>query len=170
MKSLEEIQEMLIYELCNSLKNLNTGIESNYYNEVMGDTSFLLAGYLEKQLRKDFQDWNKKRWIDDSLLTKVKLIENKLSIWGVMIWGVKNSTEQWTEPFYFNVFLNGSQTDFIKSILLFGDENCSEIAYEEFNQSRSFWDVGYYSNDSWHPFERDWKYIINSRNEAIIDN
>lgn len=168
MKSLEEIQEMLILELCNSLKSFNSGIEMDYYNEELGDTSFLLAGYLEKQLRKNFQDWNKEKWIDDSLLTKINIDENKLSIWGVMIWGVKNLTEQWTEPFYFNVVLNDCQTDFIKSTLLFGDENCSEITYEEFNQNRDFWDVGYYSNEDWHPFERDWKYIINSSNEIVV--
>jgi hypothetical protein len=168
MKHLEEIQEMLISELCDSLDNLSSSVELDYYNELMGDTSFLLAGYLQRQLSENFQDWDEKKWIDDSLLTKIKIDGNKLCIWGVMIWGVENLTEQWTEPFYFDVVLNESLTDFTKSTLLFGDANCLEITYEEFNQNRGFWDKGYYSNNNWHQFERDWKYVINSSNEIKI--
>jgi len=165
MKNLEEIQEMLISELFNNLDRLKLN-HNDDYNKLMGDTSFLLAGYLHQKLKADFKNWDKKKWIDDSLLTKIIFQVDKLFIWGVVIWGIENLTAQWTEPFYFEAVLNNEKTSFEKIILFFGDENCSAITYEDFNINRNFWDREYYSNKNWNPTERSWKYRISN----IIEN
>lgn len=167
MKSVEEIQEILIEEIKLNRENIIDSSEMDYYNETLGDVSFLLAGYLHAQLKKNYEGWDASRWIDDSLITKIDLKANKISIWGVMIWGIQNDTKQWTEPFYFNIALNENNDEFVKSTILFSDSDCSEITYEEFNNNRNYWDRNYYSNEDWHPFEREWKYIINSNNERL---
>ncbi|MEO0683705.1 MAG: hypothetical protein AAFY76_01315 [Cyanobacteria bacterium J06649_11] len=71
MKSIEEIRAMLITEICNNIDNINANTHREYYNELMGDTSFLIAGYLQQELEINFQDWNSKKWVDDSLLARV---------------------------------------------------------------------------------------------------
>jgi hypothetical protein len=157
MKSIEEIQTMLVSELSNSVsrvKSMSSNLE--YYNEILGDTSFLLAGLLDSLLKlKD--DWDSKKWIDDSLLMKVNLNQNRFSIWGVMIGGVENVTDQWTDPFYFEIELNKAKSDFNEYTFLFSDLYKSEISYEEFRDNRSYWRPST-SN------ERDWKYVINQKN------
>ena len=160
MKSVKKIQETLIHELCGALDNVVFDVSLDYYNEPMGDTSFILAGYLQLLLREKFSDWSNEKWIDDSLLTKVELVGNKLSIWGVMIWGVENQTCQWTDPFYFEIVLNECCTSFIELKILFGDIDRLELRYSEFCLDRAFWDKNYYSSSSWNPYERNWKYII----------
>lgn len=134
MKSEEEIQTMLVSELQNNLnriKSINKSLE--YYNEILGDTSYLLAGLLEALLKNKFKDWNFRKWMDDSLITKISMNEDKLSIWGVMIWGLEGVTEQWTEPFYFEIELK--QNGFNKYIFLFSDLDNPEISYEDYRQN-----------------------------------
>ena len=158
MKSIEEIQEMLVLELWNCLSSVRS-VKSDliYYNKIMGDTSFLLAGLLNSLL-KSKDDWDSNKWIDDSLLTKVKLYQNKLLIWGVMIWSVENVTAQWTDPFYFEIELDQVKKAFNKYTFLFSDLNKPEISYESFSQNRNYWEA----------FDgRDWKYIINQKNRSL---
>ncbi|MBG6133198.1 Fe-S-cluster formation regulator IscX/YfhJ [Aquimarina sp. EL_43] len=154
MKRLEETELMLITELqsnISNVKNLKSDLE--YYNEILGDSSFLLGGLLDVLLKSD-NDWDSKRWIDDSLLTKIKLEGNKLSISGIMIWGIENITEQWTDPFYFEIKLKENNPDFDEYTFLFCDLDKSEISYEDFSMNRNYWN----------PIERNWKYIINQKN------
>ncbi len=154
MKSIEEIQTMLVNELWNRLDRVKSlKSEVDYYNDILGDTSFLLSGLLGALLELR-SDWDKHRWIDDSLLLGVKLTKNKLSIWGVMIWGIENTTEQWTEPFYFEVVLDSNESDFSEYTFLLGDLNKPEIPYEEYRVNRNYWEED----------ERNWKYIINKKN------
>lgn len=154
MKSIKEIQEMLVSELLKSLVNVNKSLKLNlgYYNETLGDSSFLLAGLLGQILKKRYNDWDIRKWMDDCLLTNIKLNNNILSISGVMIWGIENMSEQWTEPFYFEMKLNHDQTDFIKYTFLFSDLDNTEISYDEYRHNRSYWKS---------LLERNWKYIIN---------
>lgn len=161
MKSRDEILEMLVSEVYSHIDNINNDLILDYYNNVLGDTSFLLAGLLELLLEENFDNWNSTRWLDDSLLTKIKLDNHKLSIWGVMIWGIEDSTEQWTEPFYFELILNQELRSFVRCTFLFGDLSHPEITYETFNDNRGYWDKKYYLNDQWDMSERSWKYIIN---------
>ncbi|WP_271782406.1 hypothetical protein [Aquimarina algiphila] len=153
MKRLEEIELMLISEFKSNLDKIKIlKPTSKYYNEILGDTSFLLAGLLNFLLNSD-EDWNPNKWIDDSLLTKVKLDENKLSIQGVMIWGLENITEQWTDPFYFEIKLNQDKPNFDEYTFLYCDLNRSEISYEDFNINPNYWKTK----------EIEWRYIINQK-------
>lgn len=153
MKSVEEIQVMLIDELWNHLGEVKSNKSGSDYNEVLGETSFLLAGLLGALLKLR-DDWELRRWLDDSLLSGVKLNQNRLSIWGVMIWGLENTTEQWTDPFYFEVELGNTKSDFKEYTFLLGDLNKPEVTYEEFSMNRNYWKQT----------ERDWKYVINKKN------
>ena len=93
MKPLEEIEQMLATEVCNSIYNITPNLELRYYNELLGDTSFLLAGLLQHYLTNDFNDWDTTKWFDDSLLTKVSFNKKMVSIWGIMIWGQRGCAE-----------------------------------------------------------------------------
>ena len=74
---------------------------------------------------------------------------------------------QWTEPFYFEVKLNEDESNFTKLAMLFSDLDNPEITYNEFNKNRDIWDNDFYLNSSWHPSERNWKYIIHSSNQQL---
>ncbi|MEM6737678.1 MAG: hypothetical protein AAF620_16565, partial [Bacteroidota bacterium] len=149
----KEIQLMLVDELwncLNSIKSMKSKLD--YYNEMLGDTSFLLAGLLG-MLLKLRGDWDLKKWLDDSLIIGVKLNKSKLSIWGVMIWGMENTTEQWTDPFYFEIELGNEQPDFNEYTFMISDLDNPEIPYEEFRMNRNYWGQT----------ERNWKYVINQK-------
>jgi hypothetical protein len=158
MKQLEEIEQMLISEIHSNIDKIEI-LECNleHYNEILGDTSFLLASILNSLLNSN-EDWDSKKWIDDSLLTEVKLDGNKLSIWGIMIWGIENTTEQWTDPFYFEIKLKQNTLGFNEYTFLFCDLDKSEISYEDFSMNRNYWN----------PTERNWKYIINQKNPPLL--
>ena len=161
MKNVIDIQNMLVSELFNHIDNLRSNASKlGYYNEITGDTSMLLARLLDSLLRINFEDWNSKKWIDDSLLSKVKVKNNNISIWGVMIWGMDEVTDQWTDPFYFEIQLNERELTFFKYHFLFCDLNQGEISYEEFAKHRQYWTEDYYSNSAWDVSEKDWNYII----------
>lgn len=161
MKSVREIINMLLLELSKNLNRVNLTQNLDYYNSLMGDTSFLLAGLLESELKANFDDWDSSKWIDDSLLTKViKADKNTVLIWGIMIIGKENTTQQWTDPFYCEIVVKEDFSNFNKMLFLFGEQNTSEVTYHEFIQDRNMWDKGFYSNDSWLPSERNWKYTI----------
>ncbi|AEE51477.1 hypothetical protein [Haliscomenobacter hydrossis] len=161
MKSIEELNEMLVCEICQYLDEIDFDVDLECYNELTGDVSFLLAGVLESQLKRSFNDWEPNKWIDDSLLTKIAIDGKKVSIWGVMIWGRIDTTQQWIDPFYFEMILNATCSNFVEFTFLFGEEKNIEVTYEEFNTNRNLWGGGFYSDIYWTPFERDWKYIIN---------
>ena len=158
MKSIKEIETLLKSELNQHLDKIKSNSILDCFNDKLEDTSFILAGLLNMLLKNNNPNW-KEKWIDDSLITKVKFDNDKISIWGIMIWGKDDTTEQWTEPFYFETF----SSNFKQYFFLFGDLDCPEIRYEEFNQNRNFWDLCFYSNDQWIPFERKWKYQITSK-------
>lgn len=151
--SVEEIQAMLIDELRSYLSQIKF-IDSRltYYNEVLGDTSFLLACLLGALLKLR-NDWDSNKWVDDALLTEVKLSQYNLSIWGVMIWGIEDTTQQWTAPFCFEIELSENEEGFNEYTFLFCDGSKPAISYEEFNLQRNYWNS----------HERDWKYILNKK-------
>ena len=152
MKSIEEIQEMLISEFNCYFDIINSNIKLDYYNEVLGDTSFLLAGLLSALLKKNqYGNWTH-RWTDDTLLIDVKIYNKKLSIAGILIWGKMDTTEQWTDPFYFEAHLNLIDGSFKQYFFLLGDMEQPEVTYDYFNQHRDFWN----NNLS----NRKWRYTI----------
>lgn len=156
MKTINEIQEMLVSELYKCNKDINQGQnDSKYFNEVLGDTSFLLAGLLDSHLEDKFEEWNCGKWIDDSLIETFKLNDNIVEISGIMIWGIEGQTEQWTEPFLFEIELKKTGIGFAKYSFLFGDLNIIELSYKSFENNRNYWNEG----------KREWKYIINCNNQ-----
>jgi hypothetical protein len=163
MKSIEEIQNILVNELWDNLDKIKSAKPNlAYYNEFLGDTSFILVGLLELLLISRFSDWDKYRWIDDCLITKVKTNDSLLSIWGIVISGIKDGTGQFTEPFYLEIELNQNTCDFNRYLFLFSDLNRPVLSYQSFRENRDYWDKQYYKTDYWDVSERYWKYIINS--------
>jgi hypothetical protein len=161
MKSSKELQAMLASEICTNLLALKEAKNLDCYNEITGDSSFLLSGILERELEADTK-WSPSNWIDDSLLHKVSLENSKIKMWGVMIWGKEGTTKQWTEPFYCEFSLGCKPDELQELVILFGDEMVEEMIYEEFAENRTFWDKDFYSDTNWKPSERNWKYIIHS--------
>jgi len=159
MKPSKEILVALVDELTKHLEVIKAfKSKPLYYNEILGDTSFLLAGLLGSLLKKKYTEWNRKKWIDDSLITNVLVQKNKLVIEGVIIWGIENTTEQWTDPFLFEVELSKGKIVLKRFIFLFCDLVEPEISYEKFKVTRDYWQK---------KSERNWKYEINS-DESLI--
>lgn len=147
---------MLVNELTKARERIKSiDKELVYYNESLGDTSFLLAGLLELLLKKNFGEWDSRKWIDDSLITSISTQNEKMNIEGIMIWGRENTTEQWTDPFSFEIELFMDEVNLKRFTFLFCDLDIHEISYEEFKINREYWDNS----------NRNWKYIINSDKE-----
>lgn len=156
MKSSKEILGMLVHELLvhfEKAKYFNKNVR--YFNEALGDTSFLLSGLLDSLLQTK-SGWDKSKWIDDSLITSVNQSDNKLILEGVMIWGKTDTTQQWTDPFCFEMDIIKKYKDFNNFTFFFCDVDNREITYEEFIENRDYWVSS----------QRRWKYIINS-NKAL---
>src|SRR5690606_23939058 len=154
MKNIKEIFIMLVNELTDHIDEIKSITRTSlYFNEILGDTSFLLAGLLEALLKKNFDGWDNGKWFDDCLISKVLLQNDKLEIYGVMIWGQNDTTEQWTEPFVFELELPNEAMNYRDFTFLFGDLDNAEITYEDFRFNRDYW------TDS----KRNWKYIIKSK-------
>lgn len=159
MKSLEEIEEMLKNEL-NQYMPIIKGITRpvTYFNQFIGNTSFLLVGLLEAHLRVCHDQWTPAKWMDDSLITDVKITDEILSIEGIAIWGIENDIDQWTEPLLFTVLLRNFTVDITNYSFLFGDTAEEEVSYGDFRFNR----------DIWTRSDRDWRYIVNVKSGKII--
>jgi hypothetical protein len=153
LKSKKEILEILVPELISGVDKLSSiGTKPDYYNELFGSTSFLLAGLLESLLKEQVDDWEETKWIDDSLLSGAYFENSTFTLDGVMIWGREDTTEQWTDPFCFKIELLIDKVGYKKYVFLFGQLGAHEVTYEEFRDNRSYWDS----------VEKDWKYVIQS--------
>lgn len=155
MKSTKEIALMLGEELSDRLKNVKTDkSNSGYYNELLGDTSFLLAGLLYSALKSQYRDWREDKWIDDSLLTDVRVKESGVTIEGIMIFGRQGTNQQWVAPFVFTIKLvEGMEIDTNSFSFLFGTADDRYVSYEDFMGGSEVFDLS--SN-------KDWKYKIYS--------
>lgn len=152
MKSLEEFKEMLESDLNLSIPVIrNLTKPELYYNQYLDGVSYKLVALLEIHLRKDGNEWDSAKWMDDCLITDFWLTDGELSLGGIVIWGIGGTTtEQWTEPFFFEVALENYQVDFSRYLFLFGDIDKEAVSYTKFNKKRSIWDQD----------DRDWQYII----------
>src|SRR5262245_27791496 len=133
MKSIQEIQAMVESSIMKDL-NKDEPIEmvGGYYNAAL-DASYLLAGLLELLLKERVADWDSNtRWIDDSLIEEVDKRENKFGISGVMIWGRNDTSEQWTDPFYFEMRWLGNDDNRNRLTFLFCDLDSEEMSYGTF--------------------------------------
>lgn len=151
MKSHNQIEKMLAEELLNCLSEPIQIIRKNgYYNESLGDTSFLLSGLLGCLLEQ-YPEWEKEKWLDDSLITNIKSEDQNIILNGVIIWGRDNTTEEWTDPFCFSGDLDKTTQTFRRYTFLFGDLGKDEISYSEYKHNRDYWNGKEYN----------WRYIIN---------
>ena len=161
MKPLEEIEYSLVKCLIETNNDEHNDTDM-YLNQIMGNTSIYLTAILHKLLLEE-EEWNKKKWLDDSLLTKYSFENSVISIWGIVISGKEGTTKQWTDPFFFEMKLNNDHNNFLEYSFLFGDIENDELDYLEYTNYRGYWDSGFYSNNFWNPSERDWKYILNRK-------
>lgn len=142
MKKINEIKSMLDSEILESRNSIVNTKDS--YNTVMGKTSYLLAAFVGLLLKQNNQEWKTGKWMDDSILEGVMYNDVECRIWGVMIFGTEDSTEQWTEPFLYISRDNG------KSWLVFyGDKNHNAYSYDNFRFDREYW-----KDPNW---DRDWR-------------
>ncbi|KMQ59942.1 hypothetical protein ACM46_16925 [Chryseobacterium angstadtii] len=140
MKSASEIAQMLLQDLAQNLNNIQKNNSLIYYNEILGDTSFLLAGLLNVLVKKE--NFIDKIWIDDSLITDIKLLNsNKIFIKGVMIWGKEGTTAQWVDPFEFIMKFDNDLSTFINYTFFYQDFDINEISYEEYRENRYNYEV-----------------------------
>ncbi|MBC9933118.1 hypothetical protein [Chitinophaga qingshengii] len=153
MKPTKELIGMLFQEIDEHLDSIVSDKQTLvYYNEIMGDTSFLLAGVLESLLKENTAEWDHAKWMDDSLLTHVEIENDLLRISGIMIWGRGGTTEQWVAPFSFETALPGNQHLPRRFSFLFSDWDQPELSYGDFNKKRHYWEGS----------QRNWRYVIHS--------
>ncbi|RFS16846.1 hypothetical protein [Emticicia sp. C21] len=158
MKTTHELKKILSSELNETLKTLHSLKKSTYpdyyYNAIFGDASFILAGILEQLLNESYH-WGTKsgKWMDDALIEDFHLYEERLSINGVMIWGKGDTTEQWVEPFYFDVELNKNEVNMEGYNLYFGNTDNPAIPYTYFSNNREYWQQDL----------RNWEYQLMSK-------
>lgn len=164
MKELHELQQLLINELSKYKCLDRDRQEVDYYNDFLGDTSILISSILNEHLLEK-TEWEVEKWIDDCLITKVIFDLGKWKIWGILIWGKEDTTQEWTDPFYFEIKTTLNGLHFLEYSFLVGDINSEEITYEEFTNDRGVWDKLFYSSNDWDVSERNWKYIINIQNQ-----
>ena len=154
MKSTKEIASMLGEELVDHLDKIESGnFQSGYNNNnnVLGDTSFLLAGLLYSVLKTKYKDWGDDKWIDDSLLSDARVKGSEVIIEGVMIFGRQGTNQQWVDLFYFTIKLAeevGVDTDSFS--FLFGTTD-KYISYEDFIEGHKVFDKS---------LTKDWKYKV----------
>jgi hypothetical protein len=154
MKSINDIKIMLTNELTKNLDRIkNVNNEMMYLNEILGDTSFILARFLYLLLQKNYNEWNSNKWIDDCLITDLSIKNEKIRIEGVVILGNIKTTMQWTSPFSFETDLLNNEVQLNEFTFLFGDIDNPEITYEDYRDNRDYW---------FQPNNRNWKYIINN--------
>lgn len=139
---------MLANELLKYLDNkLSQEQETTYYNHSLGDTSVILTALLDGLL-KEQDAWDNRRWLDDSLLSDLSLNSTYVEFGGITIWGLSDTTKQWTEPFQFMGFFNSDRSNFERYVFRFGDANKPEVLYSHFRLNRGIWDNT----------ERDWEF------------
>jgi hypothetical protein len=156
MKSIVEIQDSLFKEVVKYIERSTTdSVEEGYFNRIAGDISFLLAALLNSFMKIKYEDWISEKWLDDSLIHGINFEGNRLQIWGVMIWGRHNTTEQWTDPFLFEIELNKDRLDFKSISFWFCDLLDPELTFERFVENRNYYN-----------FDRiNWKYTIESNKQ-----
>ena len=154
MKSIEELEEMLVAELYDSLDVLRRAGPDSSYTKLMGSTGELLSYILQAVLERQVAEWSKTgKWTDGSLLHDVELDNNHLAIEGIMFWG-RHTSEQWTDPFYFEIELDPLQKWYTEYVFLFGDQDKIEENFDP----RPY---------KWKRDQRKWKYYIFSADKSI---
>ncbi len=159
MRTIAELEELLFEELRSTKQNIKElNYPPLYYNETSGKSSLYFTSLLYENLVGN-SDWDKRKWLDDSLLTKIVFEENRYRVWAVVISGREGTTKQWTDPAYFEIIPSTNFSGFSEYTYLFADKYVESLDYKEYSRNRAYWDKGFYSNENWDPSERDWDLI-----------
>lgn len=155
MKQTQELLSLLVEELNKNLEKIKSIKKSrekvSSYNELLGKTSYILAGLLEAMLKEFEPEWDSERWIDDSLIYEILIEKKVLKICGTIIWGKLNTTEQWTDSFVYEILLDRIE-GFKYFTYFFIDEKNPGILYEKYQNS------AYLNSFS----TINWKYVLSS--------
>jgi hypothetical protein len=149
MKSKRQIEDILVKEI--EMISV-TNSDRHLPKDELGDITFVLAGLLNV-IMKQTNDWDPQRWIDDCIITEVHKINRIFSTSGIMIWGVTSTTEQWTDPFTFQITLNQSKRKFEAYTFKFRDNENSEITYGQYKMFPNYWLAK----------KRNWKHIMHHK-------
>lgn len=160
MKTLETLKDLLFQYLKDGLLQSASAGKSTSYNKTFNGVSYTLTKILELELNKNSSWFLSGYWLDDILLRKVMSDSNIVQIWGVVIWGIGGTTNQLTSPIYCEVKLDLKEKNISELLILYGDKIYDDISYHEYSTRRDYWDLEYYSNQSWNPDEREWLYEI----------
>ena len=163
MKTITEIKNILHAEVQELDSNLSLDQTSPVINPSLGDLSFVLAGYVYLCLQEIDQQWGNLKWVDDIIFTKVVRIEGVIRIWGVLIWGRKNTTAQWTEPICAEVHKLDLEGNIYEIAVLFADKETRPLPYSNFVQNRGVWGDNFYATGEWEFRDIDWIYNFTTR-------
>jgi len=150
MKTIAELEDMLAVELSPFItEGRSIPQVSKYYNEPLGDVSFILGGILKAHLKEKHTQWFVNgKWIDDTLIETFNYNYPIVEMSGVVIWGISGDTEQWTDPF--RIVIELAKEGMAKYTILFGDVLRTSLKFSDFK----------YNRDYWKGSEPDWDYII----------
>lgn len=145
MKTIVELEEMLKKEISTNIFSTPLSVNYVYLNKFLGDSSFIIARVMELYLKDNEYFKNNKIWFDDTLIIRIEKEDQVVSLWGVLIFGIEDITEQFTNPFRFNINLLSTTCTFS-----YGDASQKAISYEDFLSNRS----------AWNPSKRNWEFIF----------
>ncbi|PBJ14600.1 hypothetical protein [Flavobacterium sp. ACN6] len=100
----------------------------------------------------------KDNWIDDILIRDIKVLPNKLSILGNIIYGKSGTINEWVTPLLFEISLNADWTDFIAYKCFLGIDKEEELEYVIYNKKRDEKDK--YFNQHFYRPKDNWEYVF----------
>lgn len=134
IRSIVELEKILLDEINSFEKDEINSHQGKYYNEITGNMSTVLT-YMLSKLNLVREDWDD-CWLDDSLITKIVKLKERLRIWGILITGRENTNQQWTNPIYFEIRNTDEYKNFTEYTFLLGDKNSEELTYTDFIENR----------------------------------
>jgi hypothetical protein len=75
----------------------------------------------------DLPEW-RWRWMDDVLDTRIEVKGEKVEVFGYVVWGNDETSEQWTDPFQ-AIFIRDSEERIVEYELLFCDDTYPSQPY-----------------------------------------
>ena len=88
------------------------------------------------------------------MIEKLKCADGKVRIWGITISGMGRTTEQYTDPFYLEIWDAGNNW-----VVLFADADRAHVSYND-ERFRDAWNRDFYSTAYWDVGERNWLYEV----------
>ncbi|MBN8670795.1 MAG: hypothetical protein J0L80_08920 [Chitinophagales bacterium] len=138
MKSIDELVALTVNEAyANKIENDASEL---YLNNSLGDISFLIAAIIGFLMQQEADEWESRKWCDDTLITNFSINEDVIVCKGILIWGILDDTMQWTDPFEIEISVIDKRYNRFALILFFKDVYKTSITYEEYSINRHYWD------------------------------